>query len=322
MGRDWGIITAVLIGLFFTILAFIISLSGVNFFIAFSFITVSEIILFIVGLTLWRDRKAFGPDLDITHLKKKYFLLIISLVLYAIGIFVWIFLYHSDSILEISYITVLPFLLITISYFNVFFEPAKSKISGNESVETPKLSPKIVNVENYKNLFMIPLIFSIVASIVFFILPWYSTTSNIFNQNAYYNCPTFPNCNATDYTSQYTAYFNFQNAGLSRFLVYFIMLVAIIGGILIYLSYKDIIFKQSNLKLRIGMLVLSADSFITIFSLLTLYYYLIALTGNSAPPVVYYALEPGILLGIMFVLFATAVAMNINKTIHRILSKT
>ncbi len=317
--RDWGIIAAIFIGAFFAIISFLATISGLKYTVPFLFITISEILLFIAGLTFWRDRKILGTDLENSLLKKRYYMFIASLVLYFVGIFIWIFLYNSDALIEVTYITVIPFLLITIKYFNVFFEGSNEKNSANE--ENELLKKKSSSITKYKQMFVIPLIINIIGAISFFVFPWFSTTANVLNYNAYYNCPNFPNCDPTQFTTQSTEYYNFQNVGISRFFTYFMILLALIGSIILYISYKDITLKQSNVKLRIGMLILTATSFLTIMGLFSLYYYLVSLQANSAPPVDYFSIDYGLLLGIMLILISTAVSLNISRTIHKIFDK-
>ena len=310
---DWGITTAIIFGAFFMIISFLTSITVFSIFIPFFIIFVSSLILFIAGVQLWRLNRQFGFELDSNKFRSKYYMMIASLILYMIGVLLMIFLYHNDIIIEITYVLVFPILLVTISHFNLFFEASISSDSNEE--ENINLKP-VIETENkferYKISYILPLIFSIIGSVIIIILPWYSISAKGFLEESYLKC--YPNCSESQFTVLYTNFYNFQNAGLSRFAVYFVMLLIIVSGVIIYMSYS----KKSSNYLRIGMLLSTAASFISIMGILTLFNYFIWLTSNSYPQVSYYSLESGFIIGLLLFFFSTAIAINTRSTMKKL----
>lgn len=315
---DWGIATAILFGAFFMIISFLATLAELSSLtVSFSFflIAVSSLILFVAGVQLWRDHKDFGFDLNSKKFRKKYYMMIVSLIVYLVGILTMIIIYHSDILIEITYVLVFPILIITINHFNLLFETSTSSDLNKVEKTVPKPTIELENkLEKYKLSFILPVVLGVIGSIILFIFPWYSFTANGFADESYLSC--YPTCSPTSFTNLYTTFYNFQNAGLSRFVVYFVMLLIIISGAIVYLSYS----KKSPNYLRIGMILSTITSIIVILGILTVINYLIYILSNSYPPILYYSLEGGFIVGFLLFFFSTAIAINARTTMKKLVS--
>ena len=280
-------------------------------------------LLFISGLALWRDKNKFGIEINLLLYKKKYYMMAVSLVLYVIGILIWIYLYHSDALIQATYLSIIPILLTTIFHFHVFFEKNVITSSSGEldNKEKSKLYQSL-SLDTYKKMFVLPLILGILGAISLIIFPLYSTTVNTFKSNDYYNCTADPTkiCDPTAFTGQFTQYFSVFNVGIGKWVVFMVIAIVLVAGVLIYFSFKITKETQSNAVLRIGMLLSTAGSFGSILAILSLYYYLISAQASAYPHVALYSLQPGIIIGIILFFISTAIALNINQTVYNVLN--
>lgn len=262
-----------------------------------------------------RDKQSYGSFAQSPNIKKRYFFALGSFGLYVVGISIWVIVSHAIGLILPTFLTIIPILMLTVNYFNNIFEDGslnkeKINVSDQPDGETNVIS-------SYKVLFFIPLILDVVSAIIIFLFPWYSTSANILNQEAYNSC-TAVNCDPLNYISRVTLFYGRVNLGMSRFMMYFVLLIAIVSGIIIYLSFQEVREKRVRTKLKLGMYISTLSSFALLSGLAILYYYLVDTSANGFPHILYYSFEPGLLIGSMLILLSTAVVFNINRTIYNL----
>ena len=301
---------------FFSVLGFIIAIANINYFIPFIIISLAEGLLFIAGLYMLRDKQNYGSFAQSPYVKKRYFLALGSFGLYLVGISVWAIVSHALVLILPTFLTIIPILMLTINYFNIVFEEGtinKEKINASSQLDVEKDFLSI-----YKVMFFIPVMLDVISAIIILIFPWYSTSANILNQEAYNSC-TAVNCDPLDYIYRTTLFYGRVNLGLSRFMMYFVLLFAIVSGIIIFLSFKEVLEKRVRTMLKLGMYISTLSSFALLSGLAILYYYLVDTSANGFPHILYYSFEPGLLIGSALILLSTAVAFNINRTIYNLI---
>ena len=244
--------------------------------------------------------------------------MVLSVIFYVLGIVIWIRTYHSDGLIRITYITVIPVLLTTAKHFNVLFDKDESYDQFTTEEITKGTNDKLTaSINNHKIIFILPLLLGVVAVFTILLLPWYVTTANVL-KDSYYNCQG--NCNVQDYLFSVTSTYDFFNIGISRYLFYLVAFLAVVGGIIILQSFSSLHKKLSSDTLTIGLIISTASSFAGIGSIGILYYYLIAKSASGFPHIRYYSLEIGLIIGIILILFSTAIAYNLNETIYDLIN--
>lgn len=314
----WDTKLAMFLGAFFAVMIFIINLFNVVQTIPLSIIMFSQMFLFLAGYVEWNALKEYEITVyDKSLFKQKYFLMLASLIVYILGVLLYILLFNSDSNIRLTYLTVIPILLATANNFNLLFEPSKNTSESDlNSVNNGNSDSFYQGVTQYRKMFKIPLILGVIGSVIVILLPWFSTTFNNFGSNSYYNCPScVNNQNVSPYLTRTTNLYWFFNVGISRYLVYFTIFIIILSGFIVYFSYNYIKTHQSRTVLLIGMALSMFGSFVVISGILTLIYYLLQELQFSYPHILYFSLEVGFIVGFILILFSTSITMNLYKVV-------
>lgn len=301
MKKPFEAITAIILGFSF----FLLPLYAINFVpqgaIAFFFLGMGEFILFIAGILLLIDHIKNKDNFQPYSYRKKYFLLVLSFILYLVGTIGWASIFHYDDLLNVTYTSFFPLLYATYYYFQQVMVPLNNNTgSFDVDVVPQKLEVSDVSLVNYEKMFFIPVILSFIGLVATIVLPWAIIT--VKSQNKLYeagvNNPFF-----------YNAYsLTILNSGLSALGIVAIPACSFLGSLFLFIERKNILKYTQRPFFQIGVLLSLGAAIFAVLSYFALYY-----TFGNNEYIVLHTIDVGLIICYATVLLSAMMVLNIYR---------